>query len=248
MKALVLTLACFLFLVNIASAALLEVGVKEKLEATMNSILYENSSNTVRFSFEFYNTGSVPYKARIRNDVSNGNVTIFTGWSQEKDMMPGDKKTFDIYWYADSVGDYSSKVRVYFGNEVKEYKKVDLTISDFVDSEDVFEIRDFRTYDNYVVFDIMSTEDLESLVIIPQKYTAGWVFEQKELVNVSKESWKPVTINYYPSLWNPSNISLGIVANNGKYYSEKELEMKKIGGITGLYYYITDAIKLAFFK
>jgi hypothetical protein len=249
MKGTLLTiLVGFLFLASIASAAVLEVGVKEKIEANLSSMTFDNSSNMVRFSFEVYNTGSVPYKARIKDDVSNSDDVVFSGWSQESDLMPGDKKDFDIYWYASSAGDYSSKVKIYFGDDVKEYKKVDLTVSDYKEPEDVFNISNFRTYDNYVVFDLSSKEDAENVVIIPQKYTPGWIFEQREIENMSQNSSKTVVLNYQPALWLPSNVSIGIASDNGKYYSERMLEMEKAGGIASLFYYIVDSLKIAFSK
>jgi hypothetical protein len=247
-RAFLIAAVCFLFLIGVASSAVLEVGVNEKLESNMSSLVYDNSSNLVKFSIELYNTGSVPFTARIKNEISDNNDLIFSGWSQEEGMMPGDKSMFDIYWYANSTGEYFSKLKVYFGNDLKEYKKFSLRISNYSEPEDAFDIKNFRTYDNYVVFDLESGVDAENIVVIPEEYTLGWIFEQKEIANMTQNSSKTVVLDYYPSLWIPSNISIGIASDNGKYYTEKTLEMKKIGGITGLFYYITDSLKIAFFK
>jgi hypothetical protein len=249
MKKTILTiLLVFLFLVGAANAALLEVGVKEKIEANLSSIVYDNSSNLVKFSFELYNTGSIPYRARIKEEISNNSDTIFSGWSQEKELMPGDKTSFDIYWYVSSTGDYSSKTKVYYGTDVKEYKKVDLAISNYVKPENVFKISSFRTYDNYVVFDIASSKDVENVVIVPMKYTPGWIFEQGYISNMSQNSSRTVILNYYPALWMPSNVTIGIVSNNGTYHAEETMGMDKIGGIAGLFYSIIDSLKIAFSK
>lgn len=247
MKGPLAILTAFLFLASLASAAVLEVGVKEKLDANLSSMIYDNSSNFVKFSFEFYNKGSVPFKARIKNEIS-GNDTVFVGWSQEKELMPGDKKSFEIYWYASSAGDYSSKIKAYYGNDIKEYKSFDIAISNYIEPEDVFNISSFRTYDSYVVFDLTSSKDVENVVVIPQKYTPGWIFEQKEIVNMSQNSSRTVVLNYTPSLWTPSNVTIGIVSDNGKYYTEKDVEMDKSTGLAGLFYYVIDSLKIAFSK
>jgi hypothetical protein len=248
MKKALIVMVCFLFLVRAASSAVLEVGVNEKLESNISSLLYDNSSNLVKFSVELYNTGSVPFMARIRNDISNNSDLIFSGWSREEDMMPGDKKTFDVYWYADSAGEYFSKMKVYYGNEIKEYKKFSLYISNYSEPEDAFDIKNFRTYDNYVVFDLESKVDAENIAVIPGLYTLGWIFEQKEIANMSQNSSKTIVLNYYPTIWIPSNITIDIASDNGKYFTEKTLEMDKISGIAGLFYYITDSLKIALSK
>ncbi len=244
----IIILICFLFLIGIAYSAVIEVGVAENLKGKISSITYDNSSNLIKFSIEFYNTGSVPYKARIKIEIFNNSEVIFNGWSQEKDFMPGEKKLFDIYWYNNNTGKYFAKLKSYFGNSIKEYKKFEFSIKNSIDSEDIFEIKNFRTYDNYIIFDVQSKKDVKNIVIIPYQYTLGWIFEQKEIANISGNSSKLVVLNYYPTLWTPSNISLAIVSDNGKYYTEKTLEMKKNEGLVGFFYYIIDNIRIALFS
>jgi len=239
---------CFLLAIKTAHSSTVDVGVSEVLEGNMISMDVDSSSNLVKFSSEFYNMGSVPYKARIKTEIYNNTHLIFGGWNDEKDFMPGDKKMFDSYWYANAAGDYFVKIKVYFGNDIKEYKKVGFSVENIADSEDIFGIKNFRTYDNYVLFDLESSEDANNIVIIPFQYKAGWIFEQKVIENMAKDSSKYIMLNYYPSLWSPSTVKLAIASDNGKYYSEKTLEMNKITGLTGLFYYITDTIKYALFK
>ena len=247
-KAFFILVVCFLLAVEIAYSSSVDVGVSEVLEGNMIYANVDDSSNMVRFSTEFYNTGSVPHKARIKTEVYNSTHMLFNGWSDEKDFMPGDKKMFDSYWYADSAGEYSVKIKVYFGNDIKEYKKIEFSVENVAEAEDVFDIKNFRTYEDYVLFDLESNEDVSNIVIIPSQYKSGWIFEQKAIESMAKDSSKYVMLNYYPTLWSPSSVNLAIVSDNGKYYTEKTLEMNKIGGLTGLFYYITDSIKYAFFK
>ena len=248
MKTSLILLVCFLLLIRVVYSSSIDVGVSEVLDGNVISVDYDNSSNVVEISEEFYNTGSVPYKARIKTEIFSNSELIFSGWGQENDFMPGDKKTSYIHWYASSPGEYSAKLKVYFADSIKEYKKFDFSVDSVTDSEDIFNISNFRTYDNYVLFDLKSSKDANNITIIPVKYTAGWIFEQKEIASMAENSSKYVMLNYYPSLWEPSSIELTIVADDGKYYTEKTLEMKKIGGITGLFYYIIDGIRLALFK
>jgi len=246
-KIFLICIICFLILIVVVRSQIIEVSIVEELKGKISSINYDNSSNIVKFSIEFYNTGSVPYKARIKTEIFNDNKLIFNGWSQEKDFLPGDKKIFDIYWYTNYTREYFVKLKAYFGNEIKGYKKFGFLVSDSIVPENVFEIKDLRTYENHIIFDVYSKEDAENIIIMPNNYVYGWIFEQKKIDEISKDDSKLVILNYYPTLWTPSNISLSIVSDSGRYYTEKTVEMKKNEGLTGLIFYIIDSMRIAFF-
>jgi hypothetical protein len=238
---------CFLILTKIAFSSLIEVDISEDVKSEIIHETITASFNIVNFSTEFYNTGSVPYDARARIFVYNEGRLIFSGWSQKGDLMPGDKKTFDVYWYASSSGNYESKLRVYFGNEIIENEKREFQIKDSLDFEDVFIIENFRTYDDHVVFDIVSKKDVENVIIIPSDYVSGWIFEQKTIENIKKDLIKTISIVYQPTVWKPTSLKIAVVAENGKFYSEKIVEMEKGQGITSLIYSILDNLKLLLF-
>ena len=248
MKKALLIMACFLLLVGVVYSAIVEVGIIETLEGNISSLNYDSSSNIVKFSIEFYNTGSIPFNARIKTEIFNESEIIFSGWGRGMEFMSGDKKASDIYWYADNGGDYFAKLKVYFGNDVKEYKKFAFSVSDSVESEDVFEIRNLRTYDDHIVFEVYSREDAKNVIVIPKQYTPGWIFEQAEIDNISGNSSEFVVLNYYPTIWRPSNISLEIVSDKGKYHTEETVEMSKGEGLIGLLFYVMDSLRIAFFK
>ena len=169
-------------------------------------------------------------------------------WQITGHFMPGDKKNFDIYWYANDIGEYFAKLKVYYGNEIREYKKFEFLISNSIESEDIFEIKDLRTYDNYIIFDVKSKEEVKDVIITPNRYTSGWIFEQKKIDKINKDGSKLVILPYYPTLWTPANVTLAIASNNGKYYSEKTIEMKKNEGLVWLFFYIVDGLRISFFK
>lgn len=244
----ILFLAVILFLListKLSFSALIDVGVSEDIQG---KIVHESSNvslDAVNFSTEFYNIGSVAYTSRARIYIydSQDNL-IFNGWSQEQTLMPGDKGTFDVYWYSSTPGDYSSKLRFYFGNEILEGEKTRFQISETLAPEDVFEVSNFRTYDDHVVFDIKSKKDVTNVVIIPYKYVSGWIFEQKTIDSMKKDYTKTISLNYYPTAWMPTNLTLGIVAENGKYYSESTFKMEKGSGVVSMLYSLLDSLKL----
>jgi hypothetical protein len=248
MRSAILTSICFLLLVNIAYSALVEVGIAEVLEGNISSINYDVTSNLVKFSFEFYNTGSIAYNSRIKLEVYNDTDLLFIGWGPELEFMSGEKKVSDIYWYANNIGDYSAKLKVYFGNEIKEYKKFDVPVSEYIEPEDVFEIRNMRTYDDHIIFDVYSVEDAENVVVIPKQYTPGWIFEEAEIDSIASNSSGMVVLNYYPTVWKPSNVTIQVVSDQGAYYTEERAEMVKEEGLLGLVYSLIDNLRIALFK
>jgi len=247
MKTYIFFILCFLILAQIAFSSLIEVDISEDVKSDIIHEVINTSFNAVNFSTEIYNTGSVPYDARARIFVYSENKLIFSGWSQKEDMMPGDKKTFNMYWYASSPGNYESKLRVYFGNEIIESEKEEFQIKDSLEPEDVFIIESFRTYDDHVVFDIVSKRDVENVIIIPSGYVSGWIFEQKTIKNIKKNVINTISINYQPTVWKPTSLKISVMAENGRFYSEKIVEMKKEEGVTGLIYNILDNLKLLLF-
>lgn len=243
-KLILLIILCILILTKISYSTVIDVDISEEIK---NKIILETqniSFNIVKFSTEVYNTGSIAYSARARIFIYNKDKLIFNGWSQEKKLMAGDKKMFDIYWYANSPIKYESKLRIYAGNEIFEGEKKEFQVNETLIPEDIFEIMNFRTYDNYVIFDIKSKKDAKDVVIIPYKYVPGWIFEQKTIEFIKKDSVKTISISYYPTVWEPISLKLAIAAENGKCYSEKALEMEKEEGILKIIYNILDSLKL----
>jgi hypothetical protein len=243
-KLILLFILCLLILIKIGFSTLIKVNINEEIKSKIVSETTNFSFNVVKFSTEFYNIGSIDYSARARIFVYSDDKLIFSGWSQEKGLMSGDKKSFDIYWYAKSPGKYKSKLRFYFGNEIIDSETKELQINETLIPKDVFEISNFRTYDNHVIFDLKSEKDVKNIKVIPHEYVPGWIFEQKAIENIKKGDIKTVSLPYSPTVWKPTTLKLVVVSDNGKYYSEKPLEMKKETGITSIIYSILDSLKL----
>lgn len=224
---------------------MIEVNVNEEIKGNVIRESKNISFNAVKFSIEFANTGSIAYDARVRIFVYKDGNLIFNGWSKKEDFMAGDIKNFNVYWCTNSSGKYESKLRMYIGNEIIENEKSEFQV-ETLSSEDSFEITSFRTYDDHVIFDIKSKNDAKNVIIVPSNYPLGWIFEQKTIDFMKKDSIKTVSINYYPTVWESKSLKLIITSNSGKYYSEKTLEMKKDTGIMEIFYSILDGLKLLF--
>lgn len=224
---------------------MISVNVPENLKGSITLFSYGPFLDILKFQTEYYNTGSIAYKARIRIDVFNDSQMVFTGWSDEKSMMPGDRKNFEIYWYTNSTGNFTAKARVYFANEINEEElNIEKKVSTFPES--IFEIESFRTYDNHVIFDLMAKKDARNVVVIPSNFPLGWIFEQKKIDSINKDEGMTVILHYYPSVWTPQNINLVIASDEGRYSTEKTVELRKETGIQWLFYYIVDGLRSYF--
>jgi hypothetical protein len=245
MKAIFFVALCMLLLTNAAYSSYIEVGINEVMKGSAITITYDNTTNIARFSTEFFNSGSIGYSARAKVEIYDNSTLVFNGWSQQKGLTPGERKTLDVYWYNNETKVYDAKVKVYYGNEIEEYDKFDFSISG-IQPKDAFEMTNFRTYDDHVIFDVRSNQDARNIMIIPSQYTYGWIFEQRELGNMSKGESRTVVMNYSPSLWSPGSVTLIAASDVGRLFGERTFEMRKESGLSGLLLSFIDSIRTAF--
>ena len=243
MRKIIFFIFLLLSLFPITNSVIIKVEVPESLFGNFTSFSYDSSKDILKFWFEFYNSGSTAYKTRVRLDVFNDSRIIFTGWSDEKVLMPGDRKNFEIYWYTNSTGNFSIRVRAYFGNEIFE-RRITIEKNNSFSPQDIFEIRNFRTYDDFIVFDIKAKRNAKNVVVLPSNFPLGWIFEQKRIDFLKKEEEKTIAINYQPTVWTEGKLSLIVASDDGKYKTEKIFEMKKETGIIWLIHFLLDKIKL----
>ena len=112
-------LVIFLLLAPIALGLNIDLSINKVFEANTRYFLY-NNSGTNYFSGEVLNSGSTAYDIRTRLDISDKNKTVFTAWSNKKDLMPGGVFPFVLFWLPESNGSYTARLRVYYGGEINE--------------------------------------------------------------------------------------------------------------------------------
>jgi|GEM_PF-857394 len=245
-------LQIFLLVTNEAVAYFIEIDVEKVLGGDITSFYYNSSTDLVNFNIEFRNRGSIAYKARIRIDASkssdsNETNETFSAWGPEKVFMPGDKKSSELCWYNNETGNFSVRVRVYYAGEILEkffeIEKKESMIPQEQIERNMFEIRDFRTYDDFVIFDIVSKEDAKDVVIIPTKFRKGWIFEQEKIRLLKKGRYNTVALKYDPGVFAKDNITISIVSDDSKLFSEKTFTLEKKKGVEWVVFYIIDFIR-----
>lgn len=252
MKFLSILIISFFLILSTSRAQVVHVNIKEVIEVEVTRIDYNSTitdGRPFKVNIELFNSGSVGYKARIRLDIFDQDNLVFTGWSDEKHFFPGNQKTYDLYWYPLNVGgEFKASIRIYFANEIKKVKPIKFEIRPAEETpENVFEILDFRTYDEEVEFLLKTNKTLESIVIVPSSYPTGWIFEQAKINKLESGSIKIINLKYEPSLWKQTDVTINIFTEDGEYYTSESFTLKRETFFWKHVYRIINALRV-FFK
>jgi hypothetical protein len=249
---LIASLVATLFLSLYCKAAVIEVNVSKRLACEISALSYNATTDLVKFSVEQYNTGSVPYKARVRIDVMNsssgGNEVLDSMWGEVAVLMPGDKSLSRIYYYSNSSGKSVIRVRSYYANEISE-RTFEISKPSYAkkvpaSSDDAY-VTGIRTYDGFLIADIHSTSNVKDAVVIPKDYPEGWTFLQKPLGDLKSGQDVTVRIPYEAQVFLPGRMAIEVVADEGTIRSEARFIMKKESGLVGFLEKIIDLVKVS---
>ena len=244
MKIHITFLITFFFILGTVTAVQVKIDILEIADGRIIAPTSMNISGILRIDPEFVNTGSTAYKARTKLDILRDNDIIFTGWSDEKEIFPGDRKTFSIYWYLPNAHEeLSGKLNIHYANTIKEYDIIPLNINTPPISDNPFQIYDFRTYDNYIRFDVNSIRDSHDVIIFISDIPVGWIFEQKRLTAIKENRDIEIVIPYSASIFNSRPITITIVSDDGRFYAEEEFILEKEEGLLFHFNHFIDSLK-----
>jgi len=251
MKILFILIITFLLMISISKSQVVDVNIKEVTRVETTNIDYNSTvtdGKPFKMNVELFNSGSVGYKARIRLDISDKDNLIFTGWSDERNFVPGTREIYDLYWYPSNFkGKFKASIRVYFANEINKIKEINFEVKTSNKSqENIFEILDFRTYDDEVVFLLKTNKTVENIIITPSNYTSGWVFEQSKIDKLNSGNIKIIDLKYEPTLWKEGDVSFKIFTEDGKYYTSKSFTLKKETSFWKHIYGIINSLRVFF--
>lgn len=233
----------FLLFSSVAFAQVIKIEIRAELKGNISALFFNASNGVLRINPEFFNSGSVAYKVRPRVDILNLTDIVFTGWGKEKILMPGERKNFEIYYYTQKKENLTARLRIYYGKELIE-KKIRLKIENKLIPENNFHIKNFRTYDDYLRFEIRTNKSLANMIIIPKDYMQGWIFEQKKIKKIDENRNTEIILPYKAEVWTSHRITIEVVTEDGRYYTAKSFLLQKEKGIWKYIHYITDWLSL----
>ncbi|MCS7106096.1 MAG: hypothetical protein NZ942_02155, partial [Candidatus Aenigmarchaeota archaeon] len=207
-----------------------------------SALFYETKNGVLKINLEFFNTGSIPYKARARFDILNSSEIVFTGWSKEETLMPGEAKNFELFYYSSKTENLTSRLRIYYANEIIE-KYFNLTLEKKKNPEDIFQVKNFRVYDNYLRFEVKANKSTK-IFVIPSNFLPGCIFEQAE-VELKENKNTEIILPFSCQVWFPHEITVEIVNEDGSYYHSNSFYLEKEKGLLKYVNLIIDKISVA---
>jgi hypothetical protein len=232
MKFLIILIVSFFLILSISNSQLVGVNIKELIRVEATKIDYNSTINDgkpFKVNIELFNSGSTGYEARTKLDIFDKDNLIFSGWSYEKDFFPGNRKFYELYWYPANVsGKFKASIAIYFANEINKSKQINFEVKTTKKSpENIFEILNFRTYDDEVVFLLRANKTVENIIFVPSNYPSGWIFEQNKINKLGNGEIKIINLKYEPTLWKESDVTISIFTEDGKYYTSKSFTLKR---------------------
>ncbi len=219
-----------------AHSAKIDVNVLELINSEAKEINHDSYNNVLKISYDVMNSGSIDYGTRVRLDIFNGTKYTTTLWSKEAVIIPGNRKTINLYWY--SPGEFetwTAKARLYLAYEIKEIGNL-TEISGKGNSANTLEISSMRVYENEIKLRVKNQNDADAknVILYPINYPAGWLFEQEEIGDIKAGSDKAAAIHYETSAFREREITLIAVSEDGKNYGTKTFTLKKEEGLSKL--------------
>jgi len=197
-------------------------------------------NNMITARAGIHNTGSIEYAARVRMDIMSNSDVLFTAWSDEKRITPGQREGFVLYGYRPEASNLSMRTRAYYGNEMHELEPFYIGEWETAETKTAFSVMNFRTYDSYIRFDIMSNQSLEGVVVFPASYPSTWIFEQERIDGLERNAIKEVMIPYETGFFRERDISIVMATEDGSYYQEQVFTLNRETGLMKYVHLLMD--------
>jgi len=101
-------------LICVVSSTDIDVKVLEILNGRVSAFLLNKTSESgvVKIKLEFNNIGSLPFKSRVRMEISDNGKDLYTLWSDEKEFNPSEKKVFEVFSFINKTGLFELRTRI----------------------------------------------------------------------------------------------------------------------------------------
>jgi len=223
-------LLILIFFITSVNAATIGVNIAESLKGNLKSTVEAQDSIMVVAS-DFQNIGSVTYNERSRLDIFEGDNIIFTSWSPEMIVKPGEFESNKLYWAKTHEGNFSARLRIYYGGEIEE-KEIKVPEMDVFVPGDNFQIYVPRVYGNTLRIFVKSKTDVKNLIVLPVSYPLGWIVEQEEAGPMEANQLKEVNIDFSAPEFRETGLELILMSSDGGYYTTEQISLKRESGFS----------------
>jgi len=229
MKKNVILLLTLALLIPAIKSTAINVSIPGVLKGEVNLVFLNttNTSGRIKTKLEFDNIGSIPFKSRLRSEIFDSENLVYTFWSDEKIINPSEKKVFTVQSYINRTGDFLSELRIYYGGEILDYGNVSFKIENIGSPKDIFKISRVRASEDYIKFDLESKEEVKDVIVFFSGFPKSWIVEQSKVKSLKRGNKIPIKVNYDPVPWSNIKLRIHIFSEDGKFYSEREVELKK---------------------
>ena len=216
----------FLFLlIPITSALDIELEIDEKVDGHLEWFNI-TSISPQKFSITWNNIGTTSCISRARIDFYNVSRRAYTSWGEKTIMKPGETVTWDLYSYLDT-GQYNYTIIVYHCFDYYEFGPYPLVATNSTPIQDVVEIVNSRADDEGIELFVTSNKEVKDVVVIPESYPSGWVFEPGKIESIKPGEVKSVKLNYESIGWEGKSINFIVATGDGNYADERPIILRK---------------------
>lgn len=226
-----------------AIAASVSVNVNDFVSSELKIMHEEEKSGLLFREFELFNSGSAPYLARIRVSLNNASGEVFSGWTKEGAVMPGERKIFPAYAYAASGGNYTEKIYGHYAHDSFELAGKNITVEAFPHPEAEILISNPRVYAQKITLDVESGTDEKNVVVMPYSFPVAWIAGQKEIPSLRKGRAVRISIPYESDVFLEKPVSFIAVSGDGRALGKASFLMRPESGISKYLYLALDWIR-----
>ena len=181
-------------------------------------------------NFHIENIGSVDCDTLLRVDYYNKSDLLYTGWSEMDVLSPGEYKSFVIYSSL-PYGNYTANLTMFYCKNVYTLGSYNIFSTNRIKNnlnknKFIVELIESVAKENKIEVAIRSKEDVENVIVIPERYPLGWVVSSKRVRSIPKGEGK-VAIYYDAPVLRGKNITFAVYTEDGKLIGYNTLLVKK---------------------
>ncbi len=194
---------------------------------------------------DWENTGSLNCDTFLRADYYDEDHNLLqTSWSGIKIIEAGDYERLETFWYPYNYsGNVSVVLRVYACKDVFPITNYTVFVNNSLpNGTDIIDegrksMRVSSWHDErHVYLKIESKKQLGRVIVYPQAYPLGWIFNSTS-IELGPNETKTIALEYEPTLWvGEPEVVIGVVDENGTVFNPVRIALKKPVTIPGWVY------------